>query len=175
MAQTVNPMKQIEIGKVVINISVGASGQPLTNAMTILEQITGQQPTQRMAKQTIRQWGVRKNEPIACMVTLRGEKADTVLRKALTAVRSTIKSRSFDKGGNFAFGIKEHIDIPGTRYDPKLGIIGMDVIVNLERPGYRINKRKRGKAKVGTSHRITPDEARAWVSETFSVKMEDSQ
>ncbi|MCK5671263.1 50S ribosomal protein L5, partial [Candidatus Bathyarchaeota archaeon] len=103
-----NIMKQIKIGKVVVNISVGQSGQPLANAMQILTDITGQAPSQRSAKMTIRQWGIRKGEPMACAVTLRGKKADAFLQKAFTAVRHKINPRSFDKNGNFAFGIREH-------------------------------------------------------------------
>lgn len=167
----VNPMREIQLGKVVVNISVGASGQPLNNAMTILQQITGQQSTQRRAKQTIRQWGIRKNEPMACMVTLRGKNADEFLRKAFQGVRNRINTKSFDKHGNFAFGIREHIDIPGTRYDPSLGIIGMDVSVTLERPGYRVKWRKRGRSKIGSSHRVTPDEARQYVINVYGVQV----
>lgn len=166
-----NPMKEIKIGKVVVNIGVGQSGQPLSNAMQILQQVTGQQPNQRTAKQSIRPWGIRKGEPMACAVTLRGEKAEEFLQKAFTAVRHRINPRSFDKDGNFAFGIKEHIDIPGTRYDPQMGIIGMDVAVTLERPGYRVIRRKRTNSKVGSSHRITPDEAREYVSKTYDITM----
>jgi len=166
-----NQMRAIKIGKVVVNISVGQSGQPLSNAMTILEQITGQKPNQRTAKQSIRPWGIRKGEPMATTVTLRGERADAFLRKALTAVGNRVNPKSFDKDGNFAFGIKEHIDIPGTRYDPQIGIFGMDVIVSLERPGYRVKRRKRARSKVGRSHRITPDEARDFISKTYDIKM----
>jgi len=166
-----NPMKKIKIGKVVVNISVGQSGQPLSNAMQILESVTGQTPNQRAAKNSIRPWGIRKGEPMACAVTLRGEKADEFLHKAFTAIRHELNPRSFDKDGNFAFGIKEHIDIPGTRYDPQMGIIGMDVAVALERAGYRVSRRKRARSKVGTSHRITPEEAREFISETYDVKM----
>jgi large subunit ribosomal protein L5 len=166
-----SPMREIKIGKVVVNISVGTSGQPLVNAMRILQQITDQQPVQRTAKQTIRQFGIRKNEPIACMVTLRGEKADEFLIKAFQGIRNRIASRSFDKNGNFAFGIKEHIDIPGTRYDPNLGIIGMDVNVTLERPGYRISKRKRGRSRIGSKHRVTPNEAMSYVSTIYGVQV----
>ena len=166
-----NPMKKIRIGKVVVNIGVGQSGQPLSNAMQILEQVTGQKPNQRIAKQSIRPWGIRKGEPMACAVTLRGEKADEFLQKAFTAVRHKINPRSFDKDGNFAFGIREHIDIPGTRYDPQMGIIGMDVAVTLERPGYRVSRRKRASSKVGSSHRITTEEAREYVSKTYDITM----
>ena len=87
-----NPMRALRIGKVVVNIGVGASGDPLDHAQTIMEQLTGQKPCQRFAKQTIRGFNIRKKEPIACMVTLRGEKAETFLVKALTAVGKKIKS-----------------------------------------------------------------------------------
>jgi large subunit ribosomal protein L5 len=166
-----NPMKEVKIGKVVVNIGVGQSGQPLSNAMQILEQITGQRPNHRVAKQSIRPWGIRKGEPMACTVTLRGEKADEFLQKAFTAIRYRLNPRSFDKDGNFAFGIREHIDIPGTRYDPQMGIIGMDVAVTLERAGYRVSKRKRLSSKVGSSHRVTPEEARDFVSKTYDISM----
>ena len=166
-----NPMKEIKLGKVVVNISVGASGQPLNNAMTILQQLTGQQPAQRRAKQTIRQWGIRRNEPMACMVTLRGKNADEFLRKAFQGIRNQINIRSFDKQGNFAFGIPEHIDIPGTRYDPVLGIFGMDVNVTLERLGYRVKRRRIRGSQVGNKHLITKDEAMDFIQENFEAEI----
>jgi len=170
-----NPMKQLKIGKVVVNISVGASGEPLDNAMTILRQITGQEPCQRVAKQTIRQWGIRKSEPMACLVTLRGERADAFLQRAFRAVRNRVNPRSFDKNGNFAFGIREHIDIPGTRYDPNLGITGMDVNVTLERPGYRVSRRKRTQSKVGSAHRVTPEASMTFIAEKYGVEVGQDQ
>ena len=152
-------------------MGVGQSGQPLSNAIQILEQVTGQTPNQRVAKQSIRPWGIRKGEPMACAVTLRGDRADDFLRKAFTAIRHRLNPRSFDKDGNFAFGIREHIDIPGTRYDPQMGIIGMDVAVSLERAGYRVSRRKRASSKVGSSHRITPEEAKEYVSKIYDISM----
>ncbi len=166
-----NPMRELKIGKVVVNISVGASGEPLNNAMTLLEKLTGQRPCQRRAKQTIRTFGIRRREPIACMVTLRGERAEEFLRKAFSAVGNRINPRSFDEQGNFAFGIREHIDIPGTRYDPNLGIVGMDVMATVERPGYRVARRKRGRAKVGHSHRVTREESVEFIRGSFGVEV----
>ncbi|HDJ21915.1 MAG TPA: 50S ribosomal protein L5 [Candidatus Bathyarchaeota archaeon] len=167
-----NPMREIRLGKVVVNISVGASGEPLQNAMDILEEVTGQKPNHRVAKQSIRPWGIRRGEPMACTVTLRKEKADAFLRKALTAVGHRLKARSFDRDGNFAFGIREHIDLPGTRYDPEKGIIGMDVCVSLERPGYRVARRRRARSKVGHNHRVTPEEAMRFIVENYNVEVE---
>jgi len=168
---TENAMRGLRIGKVVVNISVGASGEPLDNAMTILKQLTGQQPCQRVAKQTIRQFNLRKKEPMACMVTLRRGAAEEFLGKAFQAVEKRINPKSFDTHGNFAFGIKEHIDIPGTRYDPRLGITGMDVMVTVERPGYGVTRKKRGQAKVGSRHRVTPEESMRFVAEKYGVEV----
>ena len=164
-------MRKPRIGKVVVNITTGKSGEPLDRAMTILEQLTGQQPCIRRAKRTNRTFGIRKNEPIACMVTLRGERGESFLRRALEAVGNRISPRSFDRTGNFAFGIREHIDIPSTRYDPKLGIVGMDVMATVERPGYRIARRKRGRSKIGRGHRVTPEEAVEFIRNRFGTEV----
>jgi large subunit ribosomal protein L5 len=164
-------MREPKIGKVVINITTGQSGEPLDRAMTILENLTGQRPCTRRAKQTIRTFGIRRNEPISCMVTLRGERAEAVLRKAFQAVGNAINQRSFDRDGNFAFGIKEHIDIPGQRYNPSLGITGMDVMVTVERPGYRVARRKRGRSRIGRSQRVIRDESIEFIKSHFGVEV----
>ena len=164
-------MRAIKIGKVVINITAGKSGEPLDRAITILENLTDQRPCTRRAKQTIRTFGIRKNEPIACMVTLRGPRAEAILNKTFAAIGKRISPRSFDRNGNFAFGIKEHIDIPGQRYDPKLGIIGMDVMATVERRGYRVARRRRAKSKVAMSHRVKREEAIEFIKQRFGVEV----
>ncbi|HDD72351.1 MAG TPA: 50S ribosomal protein L5, partial [Candidatus Bathyarchaeota archaeon] len=70
------------------------------------------------------------------------------------------------------FGIREHIDIPGTKYDPKVGIFGMDVCVSVERPGYRIMRRKRCRTKIPRKHRVSREEAIRFIEEKFNVKVE---
>jgi large subunit ribosomal protein L5 len=164
-------MRDIKIGKIVINISTGKSGEPLERAMTILENISGQIPSTRKAKQTIRSFGIRRNEPIACLVTIRGIKAKKFLKNAFLAVGNKIKKKSFDKNGNFAFGIREHIDLPGQRYDPNLGIIGMDVMVTLERPGYRISRKRRTRSKIGRKHRVMREDAINFIQHQFAVEV----
>jgi len=166
-----NPMLKPRIEKVVVNVSVGKSGEPLENASKILEELTGQKPCRRKAKKTIRDFGIRRGEPIACLVTLRGERAKEFLRKAFQAVENKISSRSFDELGNFSFGIKEHIEIPGTKYKPELGIIGMDVCVSIEKPGYRIKRRRRVRSKIGSSHLLTPEESILFLKEEFGVEV----
>jgi len=167
----IRSMRDLVIGKVVVNITVGASGEPLDRAMTILENLTDQKPIMRRAKQTIRTWGVRKGEPIACMVTLRREKAEAILKKTFPAIGNRINPRSFDRQGNFAFGIREHIDIPGQRYDPNLGIVGMDIMATVERPGYRVARKRRAKSRMSQSHRVTREESIEFIKRSFGVEV----
>jgi large subunit ribosomal protein L5 len=168
---TGNPMLRPRIEKVTINMSVGKSGQPLEQAVTILKRLTDQKPSKRAAKKTIREFGIRKGESIACVVTLRKEKAEKFLRKAFQAVENKLSKYCFDRQGNFSFGIKEHIDIPGTKYMPSLGIHGMDVSVSLGRPGYRVKRRHRAKSKIGKDHLLTADEAKLFIKDEFDVEI----
>jgi large subunit ribosomal protein L5 len=166
-----NPMLKPRIEKVTVNMSVGQSGKPLEQAATILQQLTNQKPSRRQAKKTIREFGIRKGESIACLVTLRNKKAEEFLRKALQAVDNKLSKYCFDRQGNFSFGIKEHIDIPGTKYVPDLGIHGMDISVSLGRAGYRVKRRHRVKSRVGKDHLLTADEAVLFIKDEFDVEI----
>jgi large subunit ribosomal protein L5 len=155
-----NPMLIPRIAKIVVNISVGGSSERLDKAVKLLNQLTGLKPTTRRAKKTIREFGISRRQPIATVVTLRGSKAYEFLRKALTAVNNTIKEESFDNYGNISFGIKEHLLIPGVRYDPDIGIFGMDVAITVERPGYRVLRRRRCRVKsIPKRHRVSKEES----------------
>ena len=168
---TGNPMLMPIIEKVTVNMSVGKSGAPLEQAVKILTQLTGQKPSKRQAKKTVREFGIRKGESIACLVTLRGEKADAFLKKAFVAVDKKISKYCFDRQGNFSFGIKEHIDIPGTKYVPELGIHGMDVAVSLGRAGYRVKRRHRVRCDIGKDHLLTSKEAILFIKDEFDVQI----
>lgn len=169
-----NPMRAIRLAKVTVHMNVGKSGEMLEKAKKVLGEITGQKPCTKQAKRTVKDFGIREGEPIACLTTLRGENAIRFLQRSLEAVGNSIKASSFDEYGNFAFGIKEHIEIPGTKYAPELGIFGMDVIGTLERPGYRIKRRRIRPAQVGKKHRITREEAIKFLTENFKVQIKES-
>lgn len=164
-------MLKPRIEKVVVNLSVGKSGEPLEKAVKVLKEITGQTPCKRKAKDSIRDFGIRKGESIACIVTLRKENAIEFLKKALKVIDNKILATSFDGQGNFSFGLKEHIELPGVRYDPDVGIFGMDVCVSVTRPGYRVKNRRIGKAKLGSNHVLTPEESMAYIKETLGVEV----
>lgn len=166
-----HPMRKPRIAKVTVNIALGHSGERLQKAAKVLEEITGQKPVFRKAKKTIKAFGIRKGENIAVMVTLRREKAAEFLKKALEAVGYRIKRSSIDQFGNVGFGIEEHILIPGVRYDPEVGILGMDVYITVERPGYRIMRRRRARKKrVPLRHRVTPEETMVLLTQQFGVQ-----
>jgi large subunit ribosomal protein L5 len=169
-----NPMREIKLAKVTVHINVGKSGEMLEKARKVLEEITGQKPCTKQAKRTVKDFGIREGEPIACLTTLRGDSAASFLKRGLEAVGNALKASSFDENGNFAFGIKEHIEIPGTKYVPELGIFGMDVIGTLERPGYRIKRRRIRPALIGKSHRITKEEAIKFISEKFAAQIREA-
>jgi len=169
--QTQNLMKKISLAKVVLNMGVGKSGDPIEIGKKALEQITGKKPNARNAKKSQRDWGVRKGEPIGVAVTVRGNDATKLLKRLLVAKDNQIEERIFDNEGNLSFGIKEYIDIPEIKYDPNIGILGLEVSVSLVRPGFNIKLRSRRKTKVGKNHRITKNDAIKFLTEEFGVKI----
>ena len=165
------PMLKPRIDKVVVNLNIGKSGEPLEKASRVLKELTNQQPVKKQAKKTIRDFGLRKGESIACVVTLRKQAAIDFLKKVLPVVDNKISRSSFDRQGNFAFGIKEHIEIAGVKYEPDVGIFGMDVCVSVNRPGYRVKTRRKQKSHVGAKHLLTPEESVAYIRQTLGVEI----
>ena len=151
-----NPMNEVRIEKATVSIGVGEAGEKLT-------------PVKTFSTVTNPEWGIRKRQPIACKLTLRGEKADKAIDMVLEGISRNIKPTQFDAQGNLSFGIREHIDIPGMRYNPDIGIFGMNVAVTFEKPGYRIAKRKIQQKKVPQKHRISKEETMKFMEENFNV------
>lgn len=118
------------------------------------------------ARYTVRQFGIRRNEKIAVHVTIRGPKAEEILERGLKVKEYELRRRNFSETGNFGFGIQEHIDL-GARYDPTIGIFGMDFYVVMGRPGSRVAKRKIKKARVGHKHQVVKEDTMAWYKSRF--------
>lgn len=168
-----NPMRGPLISKATVNMGVGEGGEALAKAETLLEKLTGQKPKRNFAKLTEPSFGLRKGLPIACKVTLRNESASRFLKDAFVAIDNKLKKSSFDGQGNVSFGIKEHIDLPGTKYDPKVGIFGMDVCLTVERPGYRIKRRRIQSAKPSKHHKVKVEDSIEFLKSKFGISVEE--
>ncbi|KAI5185379.1 large subunit ribosomal protein L11e [Nematocida homosporus] len=166
MQATKNPMQNIRLEKVCLNICTGKSDDTLNKAAKVLEQLTGQTPVFSKAKITIRSFGIRRNEKIAANVVVRGQKAFEVLQAGLRVKEFELVNTCFSETGTFGFGIQEHIDL-GIKYDTNIGIFGMDFSVVLSKAGRRVGERKKCKSRVGKGQRVSKEEAMNWFRKTF--------
>lgn len=168
-------MKEIKIGKVTLNVGAGKDQNKLEKGIMLLKNITGIDPIKTFTNKRIPTWGLRPGLPIGCKLTLRKKKAEEILLRLLDAKDNTLSPQQFDKEGNIAFGIHEYIDIPGIEYEPKIGVMGLEVCITLERPGYRIKNRRIMKRKVPTKHKINREEVIEFMKKKFNVKIGESQ
>jgi len=160
-----------EIEKITVNIGVGEAGERLRKAQDLLKNITSQKPVQSLSKTTNKDLGLRKRMPIGCKVTLRGKNAEEFLKKALETRENKIADYSFDDQGNISFGIPDHTLFKSQKYDPNVGIFGMDVCITMKRPGYRIKKRRVERKKIPHKHRVTRDETIDFFKDEFKVEV----
>ena len=164
-------MREPKVEKVVVHMGVGEGGRELANAEDILEDVTEQQSVRTLANSTMPDFGIRQGDPIGAKVTLRGEDAHEFLDTALSL--SNLSKSQFDETGNFSFGVDEHTEFPSQEYDPNVGIYGLDVTVNLVRPGYRVAKRDKVSRQIPSNHRLTAEDAVAFLEANFDVEVDE--
>jgi large subunit ribosomal protein L5 len=168
-----NPMRNIRIEKVTLNVGAGKDVNKLEKGIKLLKNITGIEPVKTFTTKRIPAWGLRPGLPIGCKLTLRKNKAIEMLPRLLDAKDRQLRKQQFDNNGNIAFGIPEYIDIGGAKYDPDIGIMGLEVCVTLERPGYRIRRRRKMMRKIPQSHKISKEEAIEFMKSRFNVGIEE--
>ena len=171
--QMVNPMKRIGVAKLTLNIGAGKDPSKLEKGMKLIEQLTGVPPVKTITNKRIPGWGLRPGLPIGCKTTIRGKKAEEIIPRLLSAKDNRLKINNIDEGGNISFGIPEYIDIEGAKYDPEIGIIGLQVCITLTRPGYRVKRRRLRSSKVGKNQIIKREEAEEFMRERFGVEVEE--
>lgn len=170
MSETSNPMLEPRISKVSVNIGVGEGGERLQTAEKVLELLTGSPPIRTMGRIQNRDLKVRKGFPIGCKVTIRdSETIEKFLKDAFWVRENSIPAWNFDAQGNLSFGIRDYTDFPDQKYDPDIGIYGMDINVVLERPGHRVRRRRRRSRKVGSEHGVSTEESRQWFADKFGL------
>ena len=169
-AEKENKMREIKIEKVVLSIGSGTETEGAERAVLLLNKLSGSKAVKTIARKRIATWKLRPGLHIGAMVTVRGKKADELLKLLLQAIENEIKKTSFTNNG-FSFGIKEYIDIPGIKYDAKIGIIGLNVTVALKRAGYRVKNRKLCQTKLPKHHEINAEEAASFAQQKLGVKL----
>jgi large subunit ribosomal protein L5 len=166
----VNPMRQIRVEKVTLNIGAGKDTQLLNKGVKLLEALTGIPPVKTVTHKRIPAWGLRPGLPIGVKITLRGKDALAIIPRLLAAKEHKLADRNYDGTGNISFGIPEYIDIEGAKYEPEIGIIGLQACITLERPGYRVKRRRHRSCQPSHRHIITKDEAVEFMRRTFNVQ-----
>ncbi len=170
-----NKMRDIRIEKVTLNIGAGKDQVRLERGMKLLKNVTGLGPVKTFTNKRIPTWGIRPGLPIGCKITLRGKKSIEELKRLIKARGNKLAQSNFSKNGNIAFGIHEYIDIPGVEYDPEIKIMGLEVCITLERPGFRIKRRKYQKTKIPKKHSISKQEAINFMKEKFNVEVSEAE
>ncbi len=164
-----NPARQVRVVKVVVNAGVGESGEARTKAERVLQMLTRQKPIATRSHSTNRDFGIRKGQEIGAKVTLRGEVALEFLTRAFEARDRQLDIDSIDRTGNFSFGIADYTDFAGMKYDPAIGIHGMDIAVEMGRAGFRVRDRRVQARSLPKGLRSTRDETRKFLESALRV------
>jgi large subunit ribosomal protein L5 len=171
-----NKMKEIRIEKITLNIGVGEAGDKLEKAAILLKKLTNIKPMFTKSSKRIPTWGVRPGLTIGTKATLRGKEAEDLLKRLLIAKDNRLNPKNFDTQGNLSFGLSEYLEIPEIEYIPEVGIIGLEVSITLERPGFRIKRRKYQRKKLPKNHKITKEEAMEFMEKKYNTNItEESQ
>ncbi len=170
-----NIMKNIRIEKITLNIGCGKDQTKLDKAVKLLKNITGIDPVKTTTKKRIPEWSLRPGLAIGCKITLRKKAAKDLLIRLLKAKENTLKDSNFNESGNISFGLEEYIDILDVKYDPEIGIMGLEVCLTLERPGFRIKRRKMLKKKISKKHGITKEDAINFMQKEFNIKIGEEE
>jgi large subunit ribosomal protein L5 len=165
-----NKMKEIRVDKVTLNFGAGKDQKHLENGIALIKMIAGEDPVKTYSDQRIPAWGLRPGLPIGAKLTLRGEQAEKIIQRFLVAKDKKLNVSCVDDYGNVSFGIPEYIDIPDVKYDPKVGVMGLQISITLARPGFRVAKRKLKQQRVGRTHQIRKEEAQEFMKKTFGVE-----
>lgn len=166
-----HPMRTVRVEKLTLNIGAGKDAQLLNKGVKLLEAITGIPPVKTVTQKRIPGWGLRPGLPIGCKITLRREAAEQLIPRLLASREHLLSERNYDVNGNVSFGIPEYIDIEGAKYDPEIGIIGLQACITLTRAGYRVKRRRLRPTSLGKRHVITKAEAMEFMRDRFNVKV----
>ncbi len=165
-----HPMRKLKIAKVTVNLGVGQAGERLEKAEKVLAALSKRKVKRTLAKDSHRDWGTRQGQPIGVIVTLRGPDAIDFTKRALWTRNFRVPEWSVDREGNLNFGIPDHTAFEGQKYNPDIGVFGMDVAVTVERPWFRVKRRAERPRPLPAHHRVTRDESKAYLKQVLGVE-----
>jgi len=157
--------KKIFVEKVVLNIGCAGNLEKIEKAKELLQRITGKKPVVTLSRKRST-FGIAKGKPIGVKVTLRKKEAEEFLKKVFEVYKNKIPSKVFDDWGNFSLGIQKYFELPGIKYDHKIGVLGMDVCVSLRRPGAYLKD-----GTLSRKQRVRKEEAIEFLKNKFGVEV----
>ena len=131
-----NIMEVPKLTTISINMGVGdakVNPKALESAVDELTMISGQKPVVTLSKNDISNFKIRRGFPVGCKVTMRGNRMYDFFERLITVALPRTRDfrglsfKSFDKRGNFNFGVKEQIIFTEINYDKIDSIRGMDI------------------------------------------------
>ena len=166
---------QVLIEKVTLNIGAGKDQKVLEKGVKMITNLVGKEPVKTITQKRIQGWGLRPGLPIGCKLTLRNEEAEQLIPRLLYAKDNKLSPKYFDNSGNISFGIPEYVDIKDAKYDPEIGMMGLQATITLKKAGYRIKNRKIRPAKVPQKHKVSQTEAMNFIKSKFNIKIGEDE
>jgi large subunit ribosomal protein L5 len=173
-SKSANPMRTVKLEKVTLNLGCAGDEQVIERAKKLLEMMSGGKKPVVTASKRRSTFGIAKGKPVGVKLTLRGKQAEDFLKQSLAAVDNRIKESQFDAEGNFSFGVKEYIELPGVKYKHEIGVLGFDVVVTLKRAGYGIARRRVQARRIPKGQKITNADATEWLKKKCGTSIVES-
>lgn len=168
-----NPMKNVYLEKVVINIGVGLNENMVDNAKALIKKLTNHNAGTTISKRRDPELKLKKGQHIGAVSTIRGKEALDFLKRALDA-NNNVLGKNAIANNSLNFGVKEYIYFSGVKYDPKIGILGMNVNAAFARKGSRVANRKRKTSKPGYKHsKITREEIASYLKDNLKISIQE--
>lgn len=167
--QKMNLLREVQIERMVL--SCGGVKDTLEKEIKLLEKIAKKKPSRRQTKKRIPGFGIRPKLEVGCMVTLRGKEAVELLKRLLSAIDNTLRTKQI-ADNHFSFGIAEYIEIPDEEYDRDIGMMGFNVSIIFARKGKRIERKKIKKSRLPKKQRVTKEEIINFMEENFGTEFE---
>ncbi len=166
-----NPMRQIEIEKMVINC--GGIDEKLEKSVKLLEMITKRTVCKIKSTKRIPTFGISPGKLSGAKVTIRDkEEIIGLLRRFFAAIDNKLRKNNVVKN-HASFGIKEYIEVPGLEYNRDIGILGFEVTVVFKRKGKRVVNKKIKQGKYPERQAVTRQEIVDFLNKHFKVGVDE--